>query len=288
MVYATNGKIFSEHKIDADVTELSPCSHEEADTRLLLHARDAVQKGYRRLCIRTVDTDVVILAIAMFSQINPDELWLAFGIKLHFRYMPIHEIVRGLDPVMCKTLPVFHAFTGCDTVSAFGGQGKKTAWSVWKVFPDVTEVFEDLMLMEDNISDLSLSLLERFVMLLYDQTSDLLTVNDARKQLFTQKSRSLENIPPTQAALKQHIKRVSYQAHCWSIAVIQIPEFLSPAEWGWWKDATGWHPLWTTLPEASQGCHELICCACKKGCTARCKCVKTVLKCTLLCMLWGM
>ena len=106
MIYATNGKIFSEHKIDADVTELSPCSHKEADTRLLLHARDAVQKGYRRLCIRTVDTDVVILAIAMFSQINSDELWLAFGIKLHFRYMPIHEIVRGLDPVMCKTLDV--------------------------------------------------------------------------------------------------------------------------------------------------------------------------------------
>ena len=232
MIYATNGKIFLSTN-DVDVTKLSPCSHEEADTRLLLHARDAVQKGYRKLCIRTVDTDVVILAIAMFSQINPDELWLAFGIKLHFRYIPFHEIVRGLDPVMCKTLPVFHAFTGCDTVSAFGGRGEKTAWNVWKVFPDVTEALEDLMLMEDNISDLSLSSLERFVVLLYDWTSDLLTVNDARKQLFTQQSRSLENIPTTQAALKQHIKRASYQAHCWNMAIIQIPELPSPAEWGW-------------------------------------------------------
>ena len=139
-----------------------------------------------------------------------------------------------------------------------------------------------LMLMENNISDFSWSLLERFVVLLYDWTSDLQTVNDARKQLFTQKSRSLENIPPTQAALKQHTKRANYQAHCWSMTVIQIPELPSPAEWpwGWWKDATGWHPLWTTLPEASQCCHELICCACKKGCTARCKCVKAALRCT--------
>ena len=143
------------------------------------------------------------------------------------------------------------------------------------------------MLMEDNISDLSLSLLERFVVLLYDRTSDLLMVNDARKRLFTQKSRSLENIPPTQGALKQHIKRASYQAHCWSMAVIQILELPSPAEWGWWKDATGWHPLWTTLPEASQCCHELIRCAYKKGCTVRYKCVKAALKCTLLCSCSG-
>ena len=55
---------------------------------------------------------------------------------------------------MCKTLPVFHAFTGCDAASAFGGRGKKTAWNVWKVLPDVTKAFEeDLMLMEDSIND---------------------------------------------------------------------------------------------------------------------------------------
>ena len=119
--------------------------------------------------------------------------------------------------------------------------------------------------------------------ILYNRTSDLTTVNEARKWLFTQKSRNLENIPPTQAALKQNIKRASYQAYCWSMAVIQIPELPSPAEWGWYKDTTGWHPLWTMLSEASQCCHELIRYACKKRCTARCKCVRAALKCTLLC-----
>ena len=62
--------------------------------------------------------------------------------------------------------------------------------------------------------------LEQFVVLLYDRTSDLLQVNDARKQLFTQKSRSLENIPPTCAALKEHVKRASYQAYCWNQALV--------------------------------------------------------------------
>jgi hypothetical protein len=47
---------------------------------------DAVQKGCRKLCLQlhTIDTDVVVLAIAMFHHINPDELWLAFGTASNF------------------------------------------------------------------------------------------------------------------------------------------------------------------------------------------------------------
>ena len=148
-----------------------------------------------------VDTDVV-LAIAKFNQIKPDELWLAFGTKSSFRYIPIHEIVGKMDPTTCKALPVFHAFTGCDT---FAGRGKKTAWSMWKVFPDVNKAFKHLLLMKDDISKSAMSLLERFVVLLYSRTCDIVSVNDARKWLFAQKSRSLENIPPTKEALRHRV-----------------------------------------------------------------------------------
>ncbi len=54
--------------VDADMTSLVPCSHEEADTRLLLHVADAVQKGFRKVCVRTVDTDIVILATVVFKR----------------------------------------------------------------------------------------------------------------------------------------------------------------------------------------------------------------------------
>ena len=70
--------------------------------------------------------------------------------------------------------------------------------------------------MEDDINQSTMSLLERFVVLIYNRTSDLVSVNDARRWLFTQKSRLLENIPPTQAALKQHIKHTCYQAYGWN------------------------------------------------------------------------
>ena len=46
----------------------------------------------------TLHTDVTVNAIAMFNQINPDELWLAFGTGSNFRCTAIHEVVSGMDP----------------------------------------------------------------------------------------------------------------------------------------------------------------------------------------------
>ena len=44
--------------------------------------------------------------------------------------------------------------------------------------------------MREVISSLSMLLLAQFVVLLYDKTSDLVKVNDARKWLFTLRSRA--------------------------------------------------------------------------------------------------
>ena len=47
-----------------DTRNLAPCMHEEADTRIMVHVSDAFNRGYRKMMIRTVDTDVVVLSIA--------------------------------------------------------------------------------------------------------------------------------------------------------------------------------------------------------------------------------
>ncbi len=198
-----------------------------------------MQKGCRSVIIRTVDTDVVVLAVSTFSKIAPDEMWVAFGVKSSFRYIAIHEMVASMNPTQCLTLPVFHAFTGCDTVSSFAGRGKKTAWVTWRSFPEVTSAFNELLGMPTEVSEESMFLLERFVVLMYDRTSESMEVNDARKQLFSQKSRTLDNIPPTQAALKQHIKRTCYQANCWNQALVTDPDMPEPSGWGWTKETTG-------------------------------------------------
>jgi len=48
--------------------------------------------------------------------------------------------------------------------------------------------------------------IEIFIILLYNRMSSEKDINQARKALFCQKGRSIENIPPTKAALVQHIK----------------------------------------------------------------------------------
>ena len=60
-----------------------------------------------------------------------------------------------MDPGICTTLPMFHDFTGCDTVSAFCGRGKKIAWNTWKAYPEVTKTFDKLQRMQIEISDMT-------------------------------------------------------------------------------------------------------------------------------------
>ena len=89
----------------SNITSLVPRSHEEADTRMFLHVADAVQKGIKRVVLRTVDADVVIPAVASFTNINPDELWMDLGTGYSFRYIPVHQLFSAMNPRQCDTLP---------------------------------------------------------------------------------------------------------------------------------------------------------------------------------------
>ena len=46
----------------------------EEDTRMILHAADAVQEGHRKIVLRTVDTDVLVLAIALAGRFQENKL----------------------------------------------------------------------------------------------------------------------------------------------------------------------------------------------------------------------
>ena len=49
VIYATDGRdVLSSHAV-ADRTNIMPCTHEEADTGLLLHVADAVNRGSRKV-----------------------------------------------------------------------------------------------------------------------------------------------------------------------------------------------------------------------------------------------
>ena len=78
----------------------------------------------KKIIIRIVDTDVVVLAISVVEEIKVEELWVAFGTGKHFRYIAVHAIASSLGADKSRTLPAFHAVTDYDTVSFFGWKGK--------------------------------------------------------------------------------------------------------------------------------------------------------------------
>ena len=59
-----------------------------------------------------------------------------------------------------------------------------------------------------HIKDDDIAALEWFTILLYDHTSSINNVDQDRQELLTKKGRAMDDIPPTKAALVQHIKEL--------------------------------------------------------------------------------
>lgn len=265
-----------------DTSALAPCNHEEADTRMMVHIADITNRGYSTILVRSVDTDVVVLAVATVAKIEISELWIAFGTAKDFRYIAAHEIANSLGPIKSVVLPVFHALTGCDTTSSFAQIGKKTAWKAWTSHEDVTTALHAIHDSPSEVSDGVFRAIEQFTIAMYDRTSTTSCIDNCRKLLFTRKGRQMTSLPPTKDALLQHLKRATYQGgHDWGTATTPFRQLPSPGDWGW-CNPDKWQPVWTTTPQASEACTELVKCKCRSRCIT-CKCALAHLKCTNLC-----
>ena len=186
-------------------SDMQRCNHEEADTRIALHVQHALAKGCKQVFVRTVDTDVLIIFIGLFHDMIAScpsaAIWIGLGMGKYVQYISVNSTCAFLGPETSRALPMFHSFTGCDTTSCFFGKGKKSAWEAWKSFPDVTEAFtflENHPYYQLHVDDSIFKLLERFTVVLYDKASNVLDVNEAHKEIFIKKNRTLENTPPTQ------------------------------------------------------------------------------------------
>ena len=178
---------------DVDVSELIPCSHEEADLRLFLHARHA-SEYCNTLLIKTVDSDVIVIAVYAFQQLhNLNQLWIEFGKGKALQFIGIHEMCKTLGPSICDGYLFFHSFSGCDTTSSFSGKGKKSFYDTWKNFPEITPELAQLSLIDKSIHifEADVQDLEQFVASLYSRTVNANKANNARRMLFVQGSRTV-------------------------------------------------------------------------------------------------
>ena len=82
----------------------------------MLHLADVVSDGFHKILLRTVDTHVVVLAVAAAVKLNIQELWIAFGTSRNFREIPVHASTGPKK----SGFACFMHILGCDKVLSKG------------------------------------------------------------------------------------------------------------------------------------------------------------------------
>ena len=159
--------------------------HEETDTRMIHHVGQ-LSSG-TKVVVRTVDTDVIVTALGCFHQLQDKRIWVESGVqsKNNLRYISINQLFHQLEEPLCKALPFYHVFTGCDYTSSFNRKRKIKPFKLLEKNPELQEVFLNLSHSE-GISDDIKSIIESFVCQMY-QRKKTSAINQARRGIFVTK-----------------------------------------------------------------------------------------------------
>ena len=92
------------------------------------------------------------------------------------------------------------------------------------MFPEITSTFLKMSTYPLSISKDDEKVIEKFIVLLYDISASF-KVDKTLKKLYSQKKSLFDNIPPTSASMKQHVRRAAFQASIiWGQALKQVPD----------------------------------------------------------------
>lgn len=261
---------------------------EEADTKLMLHAAH-VPSTFNAIILCCEDTDVLILGLAFSSKIKVP-LYQKCAAQSRLRFLDIKNIADFWGQDMCDSLLGLHAFTGCDTVSAFAGKGKIKALKMVRGNSEYQKIFKEL----GNswvVSDELVHHLQKFVCKLYGDKQETSTLNQYRYKMFCSKKGEVEphQLPPCEDCLLKHTMRANYQTAVWKNS-LKTTDMPSPIGNGWIvKETDEGQEIgidWMQGLPAPQAIIEMISCECKKHCIKdRCPCIVNNLKCTQLCKL---
>lgn len=201
----------------------------------------------------------------------------------------MNKIASALDDDVCKALLGFHAYTGCDSVSAFSGRGKVTALKVLMNNPKFQDAFCKLG-NEWSLPDSLMDVLEEFTCQMYSLRTHIADVDEMRFQLFRAKTGDIQSgqLPPCLDCLKLHAARACYQAAIWHRSLEPTPHVPDPYDCeGWSLDEEGELTIeWMSGTPAPVCVLEFLSCKCKRVCQLpTCTCMQNGLKCTDACVL---
>ena len=125
-----------------DIPELYS-DHEEAGTKMLLHASLAAQSSAVPTDIIncTVDTDVFVLALWVSAMLTATH-YVLYVWKSKLLNLKVMSSTR--EEHTAEALVRLHPFTGCDSVSSFKGKGKVKALKLLRKSQQYTRAFCEL------------------------------------------------------------------------------------------------------------------------------------------------
>ena len=146
-------------------------------------------------------------------------------------------------------------------------RGWETAWETWKAYPQLTITLMKIMFNPSTLDDKDIEAMERFVIILYDRTSEEQDINKARMALFCHKGQTIKLYSTIESSLdsahqEMYITEYNMLGSDFVLAHQELP---CPSQWGCSQDTT-WLPKWTG---ASNSCTELLRCTCK-NCGQKC------------------
>ena len=184
-------------KSSTGATELGPLKsiHEEADTRLVLHA---VHSQCHKVVVSSRDTDVLLLLVSHFQRMQCQHLWMKSGTSKKRRCIPIDAVFNKLPSGSASSLLAFHALTGCDTPSYIANNTKRSSWKIFKEHHGLLKNVGMGELTDDTIQSS-----ETFVCRVYNvhRTDSI----DAPRHLLFSKTGKPEAMAPTCDALRFHL-----------------------------------------------------------------------------------
>ena len=221
VIVVTKGEsILSNDASILDHEDISNCTSEETDPRLVRHMIHCVKNGFQNVAVYTGDTDVVVLLIPHLhipAQYENSDVYAIFKTGSSLRYYDINILSLSISTSFCKALPFFFAFTGCDTVSSFYHIGKCKFYDSSSTFTELsllTEVFAALGKEPELITDQQIDLIETFVIHVYcskgKQPQSLAELRFMEFQ--TKVIEDLRMLPPSRQGLVEHVKRSCLQA----------------------------------------------------------------------------
>ncbi|CAM4730908.1 unnamed protein product [Leuciscus chuanchicus] len=206
-------------------------------------------------------------------------LFLKCGTRTRTRLVAIRKVAATVGMDTCRALIGLHAYTGCDTVSAFAGKGKTRALTLLMNNKETQDTFLKLGQEWDLSPELSISMCPLCPKSInhHDQQAQEGEIESHR-------------LPPCKDSLRQHTLRANYQAGIWKRGSEKDPQVPSPVGRGWKMETEeeGEQLVlhWMEGQPAPEAVLDLLACNCTKNVSLpRCMCLANGLRCTDMCKL---